>query len=129
MAVNGVSAFSDEKTMDPSAAADGSIVFGFDACTRIASAAVFENARASCAAAGYRLQDPVFRNVDSRSEQQSVTENDRGAAQVSGCSSPKDLKNQYTGFFTPSASPRFAGPDMLFACLHILGRVLLFSAG
>ena len=95
--------------MDPSAAADGSIVFGFDACTRIASAAVFENARASCAAAGYRLQDPVFWNVDSRSEQQSVTENDRGAAPVSGCSPPKDLKNQNTGFFSSSASSASRG--------------------
>ena len=93
--------------------------FGFDACTGNAPAAVFENARASCAAAGYRLPDLVSRNVDSRSEQQPVTENDRGAALVSGCSPPKALKNQNTGFFAPSASPRFAGPDMLFACLRI----------
>ena len=46
----------------------------------------FENAKASFAAAGYKLPDLVFWNVDSRHEQQPVTVNDRGVALVSGCS-------------------------------------------
>lgn len=58
----------------------------FDYCVKNSSATNFENAKASYAAAGYKLPDLVFWNVDSRNEQQPVKENDRGVALVSGCS-------------------------------------------
>ena len=58
----------------------------FDSCVKNSSLTNFENAKARYAAAGYRLPDLVFWNVDSRNEQQPVKENDRGVALVSGCS-------------------------------------------
>ena len=58
----------------------------FDFCVKNSSMTNFENAKASYAAAGYKLPDLVFWNVDSRNEQQPVKENDRGVALVSGCS-------------------------------------------
>ena len=58
----------------------------FDSCVANSSMTNFENAEASYAAAGYKLPDLVFWNVDSRHEQQPVKENDRGVALVSGCS-------------------------------------------
>ena len=58
----------------------------FDSCVENSSVTNFENAKASFAAAGYKLPDLVFWNVDSRHEQQPVTVNDRGVALVSGCS-------------------------------------------
>ena len=56
----------------------------FDHCVKNSSMTNFENAKASYAAAGYKLPDLVFWNVDSRHEQQPVKENDRGVALVSG---------------------------------------------
>ena len=56
----------------------------FDHCVKNSSMMNFENAKASYAAAGYKLPDLVFWNVDSRHEQQPVKENDRGVALVSG---------------------------------------------
>ena len=58
----------------------------FDSCVRNSSMTNFKNAKASYAAAGYKLPDLVFWNVNSRQEQQPVKENDRGVALVSGCS-------------------------------------------
>ena len=58
----------------------------FDSCVMNSSMTNFESAKARFAAAGYRLPDLVFWNVDSRNGQQPVRENDRGVALVSGCS-------------------------------------------
>ena len=58
----------------------------FDSCVMNSSMTNFESAKARYAAAGYRLPDLVFWNVDSRNGQQPVRENDRGVALVSGCS-------------------------------------------
>ncbi len=74
----------------------------FDFCVRNSSMTNFENARASYAAAGYRLPDLVFWNVDSRNEQQPVTVNDRGVALVSGCS-PRIFSMAMDGEVNPYA--------------------------
>ena len=58
----------------------------FDSCVADSSMTNFEYAKAGFAAAGYKLPDVVFWNVESRHEQQPVTVNDRGVALVSGCS-------------------------------------------
>ena len=54
------------------------------------------------AAAGYKLPDLVFWNVDSRNEQQPVKENDRGVALVSGCS-PRVFSMVMDGELNPYA--------------------------
>ena len=72
----------------------------FDYCVKNSSMTNFENAKASYAAAGYKLPDLVFWNVDSRHEQQPVTENDRGAALVSGCS-PRIFSMVMDGVLNP----------------------------
>ena len=72
----------------------------FDSCVKNSSMTNFENARESYAAAGYRLPDLVFWNVNSRSEQQPVKENDRGAALVSGCS-PRIFSMVMEGVLNP----------------------------
>ena len=58
----------------------------FDSCVANSSLTNFKNAKAKYAAAGYKLPDLVFWNVNSRNAQQPVKENDRGVALVSGCS-------------------------------------------
>ena len=57
----------------------------FNSCVCNADATNFENARAKFAAAGYRLPQVVFWNVQSRAKQQPVTMNEQGVALVSGC--------------------------------------------
>lgn len=74
----------------------------FDFCVKNSSMTNFENAKASYAAAGYKLPDLVFWNVDSRNEQQPVKENDRGVALVSGCS-PRVFSMVMDGELNPYA--------------------------
>ena len=74
----------------------------FDSCVKNSSLTNFENAKASYAAAGYKLPDLVFWNVDSRHEQQPVKENDRGVALVSGCS-PRIFSMVMDGELNPYA--------------------------
>lgn len=74
----------------------------FDSCVENSSVTNFENAKASYAAAGYKLPDLVFWNVDSRHEQQPVKENDRGVALVSGCS-PRIFSMVMDGELNPYA--------------------------
>ena len=74
----------------------------FDSCVKNSSLTNFENAKARYAAAGYRLPDLVFWNVDSRNEQQPVKENDRGVALVSGCS-PRIFSMVMDGELNPYA--------------------------
>lgn len=72
----------------------------FDHCVKNSSMTNFENAKASYAAAGYKLPDLVFWNVDSRHEQQPVKENDRGIALVSG-NSPRIFSMVMDGELNP----------------------------
>ena len=72
----------------------------FDHCVKNSSMTNFENAKASYAAAGYKLPDLVFWNVDSRHEQQPVKENDRGVALVSG-NSPRIFSMIMDGELNP----------------------------
>ena len=72
----------------------------FDHCAKNSSMTNFENAKASYAAAGYKLPDLVFWNVDSRHEQQPVKENDRGVALVSG-NSPRIFSMVMDGELNP----------------------------
>ena len=72
----------------------------FDHCVKNSSMTNFENAKASYAAAGYKLPDLVFWNVDSRHEQQPVKENDRGVALVSG-NSPRIFSMVMDGELNP----------------------------
>ena len=74
----------------------------FDTCVENSSMTNFENAKARYAAAGYKLPDLVFWNVDSRHEQQPVKENDRGVALVSGCS-PRIFSMVMDGELNPYA--------------------------
>lgn len=74
----------------------------FDYCVKNSSMTNFENAKASYAAAGYKLPDLVFWNVDSRHEQQPVKENDRGVALVSG-NSPRIFSMVMDGELNPYA--------------------------
>ena len=74
----------------------------FDSCVKNSSVTNFESAKASYAAAGYKLPDLVFWNVDSRHEQQPVKENDRGVALVSGCS-PRIFSMVMDGELNPYA--------------------------
>ena len=72
----------------------------FDQCVKNSSMTNFDNAKASYAAAGYKLPDLVFWNVDSRHEQQPVKENDRGIALVSG-NSPRIFSMVMDGELNP----------------------------
>ena len=74
----------------------------FDSCVENSSVTNFENAKASYAAAGYKLPDLVFWNVDGRHEQQPVKENDRDVALVSGCS-PRIFSMVMDGELNPYA--------------------------
>ena len=57
----------------------------FNCCVRNADSTIFENAKARFEAHGYRLPKVVFWNVQSRNNQQPVTQNEQGVALVSGC--------------------------------------------
>ena len=57
----------------------------FNCCVRNAGATNFENAKARFEAHGYSLPKVVFWNVQSRNQQQPVTQNEQGVALVSGC--------------------------------------------
>ena len=70
---------------DPEKTESGKYISAYE-CDPATVADEFLLAKASYAAAGYRLPDLVFWNVDSRNGQQPVRENDRGVALVSGCS-------------------------------------------
>lgn len=58
----------------------------FDDCAEGAELTNFAYAKKIFAEAGYQLPRVVFWNVQSRSEQQPVTQNEQGVALVSGCS-------------------------------------------
>lgn len=57
----------------------------FDRCTEDASLTNFEYAKRIFKEAGYTLPRLVFWNVQSRNQQQPVTQNEQGVALVSGC--------------------------------------------
>lgn len=56
----------------------------FDKCVEYGSLSNFENAKKKYAAAGYKLPEIIFWNVDSRNRQQPVTMNEQGVALISG---------------------------------------------
>ena len=58
----------------------------FDCCAEGADITNFEYAKKIFAEAGYQLPQVVFWNVQSRNQQQPVTQNEQGVALVSGCS-------------------------------------------
>ncbi|MBR6323003.1 MAG: DUF2828 family protein, partial [Lachnospiraceae bacterium] len=58
----------------------------FDSACDGADLTNFETAKRRFEAAGYRLPEVVFWNVESRNRQQPVRQNEQGAALVSGCS-------------------------------------------
>lgn len=72
----------------------------FNCCVRNAVAANFENAKAKFAAHGYQLPRVVFWNVQSRSSQQPVTQNEQGVALVSGCT-PRIFGMLQSGILSP----------------------------
>lgn len=57
----------------------------FDRCAHHADMTNFQYAKKLYAEHGYRLPDVVFWNVQSRNTQQPVSQNEQGAALVSGC--------------------------------------------
>ena len=72
----------------------------FDACTVDADVTNFERAKELFAEAGYRLPRIVFWNVQSRSRQQPVRQNEQGVMLVSGCS-PSIFSMVVDGRITP----------------------------
>ena len=72
----------------------------FNSCVFGASATNFEAAKAMFEAHGYQLPRVVFWNVQSRSRQQPVKENEQGVALVSGCT-PRIFSMVAEGRFTP----------------------------
>lgn len=74
----------------------------FDGCVGHADRTVFERARESFEAHGYRLPDLVFWNVASRNCQQPVTRNEAGVALVSGCT-PRLFEMVAGGTVSPHA--------------------------
>ncbi len=57
----------------------------FNHCVYNADATNFENAKSKFEAAGYKLPELVFWNVQSRHKNQPVTKNEQGVALISGC--------------------------------------------
>lgn len=72
----------------------------FDACTVDADVTNFERAKELFAEAGYTLPRIVFWNVQSRSRQQPVRQNEQGVILVSGCS-PSIFSMVVDGRITP----------------------------
>ena len=72
----------------------------FNRCVHNAGATNFENAKAKFAAHGYRLPRIVFWNVQSRNQQQPVTQNEQGVALVSGCT-PRIFQMLTGGILSP----------------------------
>jgi len=72
----------------------------FDRCTEGADITNFEYAKKLFAEAGYRLPRVVFWNVQSRNQQQPVTQNEQGVALVSGCS-PRIFSMLKSGILSP----------------------------
>ena len=72
----------------------------FNCCVRNAGATNFENAKSKFEAHGYRLPKIVFWNVQSRNNQQPVTQNEQGVALVSGCT-PRIFSMLQSGTLSP----------------------------
>lgn len=72
----------------------------FDRCTEGADTTNFEYAKKLFTEAGYQLPKVVFWNVQSRNQQQPVTQNEQGVALVSGCS-PRIFNMLKSGILTP----------------------------
>ena len=72
----------------------------FDYCTKGAELTNFEYAKEIFAEAGYQLPKVVFWNVQSRNQQQPVTQNEEGVALVSGCS-PRIFNMLQSGNLSP----------------------------
>jgi hypothetical protein len=74
----------------------------FDCCTENAGMTNFEYAKKAFAAHGYRLPTVVFWNVQSRNEQQPVSQNEQGALLVSGAA-PRVFDMIRAGTLSPMA--------------------------
>ena len=72
----------------------------FDCCARGADLTNFEYAKKTFAEAGYQLPCVVFWSVQSRNQQQPVTQNEHGVALVSGCS-PRIFSMLKSGILSP----------------------------
>ena len=72
----------------------------FDYCAEGADITNFEYAKKIFAEAGYQLPKVVFWNVQSRNQQQPVTQNEQGVALVSGCS-PRIFNMLSRGILSP----------------------------
>ena len=72
----------------------------FDCCAEGAEITNFEYAKKIFAEAGYQLPRVVFWNVQSRNQQQPVTQNEQGVALVSGCS-PRIFSMLKSGILSP----------------------------
>lgn len=72
----------------------------FNRCVQNAGATNFENAKTKFAAHGYQLPRVVFWNVQSRNQQQPVTQNEQGVALVSGCT-PRIFSMVSDGMLSP----------------------------
>ena len=72
----------------------------FDYCAEGADQTNFEYAKKIYAEAGYQLPRVVFWNVQSRNQQQPVTQNEQGVALVSGCT-PRIFSMLRSGILSP----------------------------
>ena len=72
----------------------------FDYCAEGADITNFEYAKKIFAEAGYQLPRVVFWNVQSRNQQQPVTQNEQGVALVSGCN-PRIFNMLKSGILSP----------------------------
>ena len=72
----------------------------FDQAVTGASVTNFESAKQRFAAAGYKLPDVIFWNVDSRSRQQPVRMHETGTALISGCT-PRIFSMATSGELSP----------------------------
>ena len=72
----------------------------FDHCAEGADLTNFEYAKKIFAEAGYQLPRVVFWNVQSRNQQQPVTQNEQGVALVSGCT-PRIFSMLQSGILSP----------------------------
>ena len=72
----------------------------FNCCVRNADKTNFENVKEKFAAHGYQLPRVVFWNVQSRNQQQPVTQNEQGVALVSGCT-PRIFSMIQSGSLSP----------------------------